>query len=195
MLTVCRLTAYRHTWYPEGLSLLKGKDHSKKSYSENKHALAEKTIADVCEALIGASLLSGGSEHRFDMAAKAVTALVESPNHTACRWEDYYRLYTLPKYQIQKPDGSDLDLARKVEKKLGYYFRYPRLLRSAFTHPSYPTAWARVPCYQRLEFLGDSLLDMVCVEDLFSRFPDRDPQWLTEHKVRAFSTWTSTDIC
>jgi endoribonuclease Dicer len=50
-------------------------------------------------------------------------------------------------------------------------------------HPSYPSVWATVPCYHRLEFLGDSLLDMVCVEDLFARYPYRDPQWLTEHKV------------
>lgn len=151
---------------------------------EEKHALGEKTIADVCEALIGASLLSGGKEHRFDMAVKAVTAFVNSESHIISSWRGYFDLYSLPSYQTQPPDGFELDLARNVEAKLGYHFTYPRLLRSAFTHPSYPSAWAKVPCYQRLEFLGDSLLDMVCVEDLFHRFPDRDPQWLTEHKVR-----------
>ncbi|PWY95843.1 dicer-like protein 1 [Aspergillus sclerotioniger CBS 115572] len=177
----------RHTWYPDGLSLLQGKDHSKKVSTEAKHALAEKTIADVCEALIGASLLSGGPDHRFDMAVKAVTALVGSSNHNASCWRDYISLYSIPKYQSQAPDGSELDLCKKVEEKLSYHFNYPRLLGSAFTHPSYPSAWAQVPCYQRLEFLGDSLLDMVCVEDLFYRFPDRDPQWLTEHKMAMVS--------
>ena len=117
------------------------------------------------------------------MAVKAVTALVDSPSHKTSCWKEYISLYSTPKYQSQAPDGSELDLCRKVEEKLGYHFNYPRLLGSAFTHPSYPSAWAKVPCYQRLEFLGDSLLDMVCVEDLFYRFPDRDPQWLTEHKV------------
>lgn len=173
----------RHAWYPEGLTLLQGKDHSKKVSAEAKHGLGEKTIADVCEALIGGSLLSGGPEHRFDVAVKAVSALVDSPSHNFSCWKDYYSLYSLPKYQIHPPDGFELDLSQKVFDKLGYNFKYPRLLRSAFTHPSYPSAWAQVPCYQRLEFLGDSLLDMVCVEDLFGRFPDRDPQWLTEHKV------------
>lgn len=175
----------RHGWYPDGLTLLQGKDHSKKVSAESKHALGEKTIADVCEALIGASVLSGAPEHRFDMAVKAVSVAVDSPNHNASCWEEYYALYSLPKYQDQSPDGSEIDLAQRVEEKLGYHFKYPRLLRSAFTHPSYPSAWAKVPCYQRLEFLGDALLDMVCVEDLFYRFPDRDPQWLTEHKVVA----------
>ncbi|RAL13999.1 putative RNA helicase/RNAse III [Aspergillus homomorphus CBS 101889] len=177
----------RHSWYPDGLSLLQGKDHSKKTSSESKHALGEKTIADVCEALIGASLLTGGSDHRFDMAVKAVTALVDSANHKVTCWRDYQGLYNMPKYQLQKSDGFELDLARQVEEKLGYHFNYPRLLRSAFTHPSLPSAWAQVPCYQRLEFLGDSLLDMVCVEDIFHRFPDRDPQWLTEHKMAMVS--------
>ncbi|OJJ50927.1 hypothetical protein ASPZODRAFT_155932 [Penicilliopsis zonata CBS 506.65] len=177
----------RHAWYPDGLTLLQGKDHSKKTSSESKHALAEKTIADVCEALIGASLLSGGPQHRFDMAVKAVSTFVGSASHKVTSWHEYYELYSLPKYQTQGADGFELDLAQKVEEKLGYRFAYPRLLRSAFTHPSYPSAWAKVPCYQRLEFLGDSLLDMVCVEDLYHRFPDRDPQWLTEHKMAMVS--------
>ncbi|KAG2025570.1 hypothetical protein GB937_002826 [Aspergillus fischeri] len=178
----------RHIWYPDGLTLLHGKDHSKKLLSEGKHALGEKTIADVCEALIGASLLSGGPENRFDMATKAVTALVDSPSHRVSCWKEYITLYTMPKYQTEKPRGSEDDLARHVEEELGYHFTYPRLLASAITHPSLPSTWGyRVPCYQRLEFLGDSLLDMVCVEDLFRRFPDRDPQWLTEHKMAMVS--------
>ncbi|KAH3204436.1 Dicer-like protein 1 [Aspergillus fumigatus] len=177
----------RHIWYPDGLTLLHGKDHSKKLLSEGKHALGEKTIADVCEALIGASLLSGDPEHRFDMATKAVSALVDSPSHRVSCWKEYITLYTLPKYQTEKPRGSEDDLARHVEE-LGYHFTYPRLLASAITHPSLPSTWGyRVPCYQRLEFLGDSLLDMVCVEDLFRRFPDRDPQWLSEHKMAMVS--------
>ncbi|KKK13664.1 hypothetical protein ARAM_005525 [Aspergillus rambellii] len=177
----------RRTWYPEGLTLLQGKDHSKKLLVSAKHNLAEKTMADVCEALIGAALLTGSSTHRFDMAVKAVTVLVDSPNHSATCWQDYISLYTKPKYQVQNSTGFERELSRLVEKKVGYHFNYPRLLHSAFTHPSYPSAWAGVPCYQRLEFLGDSLLDMVCVDDLFLRFPDRDPQWLTEHKMAMVS--------
>ncbi|KAL4784926.1 hypothetical protein BJX76DRAFT_367226 [Aspergillus varians] len=173
----------RHTWYPDGLALLKGKDHSKKLLSSAKHHLAEKTIADVCEALIGASLLSGGRDNRFDMAVKAVTILVDDEDHKAFCWKEYISAYTLPRYQIESATGFEKKLAQMVEEKLGYCFNYPRLLHSACTHPSFPSAWATVPCYQRLEFLGDALLDMVCVEDLFARYPDRDPQWLTEHKV------------
>lgn len=117
------------------------------------------------------------------MAVNAVSILVNSDDHRVGSWDEYSRLYKLPKYQIKHTDAAEQDLAKQIEKKLGYKFKYPRLLRSAFTHASYPSAWADVPCYQRLEFLGDSLLDMVCVEYLFNQYPDKDPQWLTEHKV------------
>ncbi|KAJ5747415.1 uncharacterized protein N7511_009111 [Penicillium nucicola] len=176
----------RNMWYPPGLVLEYGRDHSKFVKSEGRHALSEKTIADVCEALIGASLLSGSNENRFDMSIKAVTLFVNHSSHTATMWKDYIEAYKLPSYQISRPDAVDLDLARQIER-LGYTFKYPRLLRSAFTHPSIPSSWARVPCYQRLEFLGDALFDLVCVEYLFHRFPTRDPQWLTEHKMAMVS--------
>lgn len=47
-----------------------------------------------------------------------------------------------------------------------YHFKYPRLLRSAFIHPSQAFVWEHVPHYQRLEFLGDSLLDQVFIMHL-----------------------------
>ena len=173
----------RRTWYPEGLKLLEGKGHKKTGKEVLKHHLGDKTIADVCEALIGAALLSYDDTRNMDMAVKAVTALVASPDHDVSRWDDYYKLYKKPTYQLAQASASQLDLAAKVEQKHDYSFKYPRLLRSAFVHPSYPFSWEKVPCYQRLEFLGDSLLDMACINFLFCRYPERDPQWLTEHKV------------
>ncbi|KAJ5127830.1 dicer-like protein 1 [Penicillium atrosanguineum] len=177
----------RNTWYPPGLTLLHGRDYVRHIKSESSHNLGEKTIADVCEALIAASLLTGGKDHRFDLAVQAVTLFVDSENHIATCWADYLASYTKPVYQVQASDAAERDLAKKVFEKLGYSFKFPRLLRSAFTHPSYPLAYAKVPCYQRLEFLGDALLDMVCIEFLYHRYPDKDPQWLTEHKMAMVS--------
>jgi endoribonuclease Dicer len=180
-------TDHSHTWFPPGIHLLQGRNFTKSLQTEASHNLAKKTIADVCEALIAAALLTGGKVHRFDMAVRAVTRFVKNDtltvSHTATSWADYYLSYTKPKWQDNVPNGYELDLAQQVFKKLGYQFKYPALLRSAFTHSSLPRQLAIVPCYQRLEFLGDALLDMACVEYLFRRFPDKDPQWLTEHKV------------
>ncbi|KAG8527658.1 uncharacterized protein KY384_007811 [Bacidia gigantensis] len=177
----------RRTWYPEGIKLLVGKGHNKTTAETLKHHLGDKSIADVCEAMIGASLLSYQETGDVDMAVKAVTILVSSDDHNITKWAHYYASYEPPKYQFAPATASQCDLVKQIEHKLGYHFESPRLLRSAFIHPSYSFAIEKIPCYQRLEFLGDSLLDMACVNFLYYRYPDKDPQWLTEHKMAMVS--------
>ncbi len=69
----------------------------------------------------------------------------------------------------------EIDDARMAElqARLGYHFRNPALLRCAVTHTSYlqdhPEAG---PGNQRLEFLGDSVLQLMLSEALFTLFPD-----------------------
>lgn len=180
----------RRNWYPQGIKLLEGKGHTRTGKEVQKHQLGDKTIADVCEALIGAALLSSRDTGNMDMAVKAVTVLVSSPDHDMLEWADYYRLYEKPQYLLVQNSASEIDLAAKIEQVHDYHFAHPRLVCSAFIHPSYPPSWSnKVPCYQRLEFLGDALLDMACINFLYHRHPDRDPQWLTEHKVCSFSLW------
>jgi endoribonuclease Dicer len=179
-----KLTFDRRTWYPEELTLLTGKGASNaKEDAPATHTLSDKTMADVCEALIGAAYLSSPNSKDYDQAVKAVTIFVDNSDHTQLCWADYYKQYEMPNYQIAASSASVLDLAAKVEKLHPYHFKYPRLLQSAFVHSSYPRIQINVPDYQRLEFLGDSLIDMCTVNYLFDKFPDKDPQWLTEHKV------------
>lgn len=52
-------------------------------------------------------------------------------------------------------------------ESLGYRFKTPGLLRQALTHRS-----AEGPDNERLEFLGDGLLNAVVAEDLYRRHPD-----------------------
>ena len=177
----------RRNWYPQGIKLLEGKGHKKTGVEVFKHSLSQKTIADVCEAVIGAALLSNRGQGNVDAAVKAVTAFVASSDHSVQKWADYYLLYEKPQYQLAEATASQIDLARQIMEHVGYHFKYPRLLRSAFIHPSYSFASEKIPCYQRLEFLGDSLLDMASVNFLYHRHPDKDPQWLTEHKMAMVS--------
>jgi len=173
----------RRAWYPEGLILKKGKT----AQAPDTHKLGDKSIADVCEALIGAALLTCHETGDMDNAVRAVTEVVCSENHKVTSYAEYYTLYKKPTYQIQIATEMQKDLAKQVEEEHHYHFRWPRLLRSAFCHPSYPFSYEHVPSYQRLEFLGDSLLDMACVNFLFHNFPGKDPQWLTEHKMAMVS--------
>ena len=103
------------------------------------------------------------------------------------KWDDYREAYKLPAYQTAEANASQLDRAQKVEAEHAYHFRYPRLLCSAFIHPSQPFIFEKLPNYQRLEFLGDALLDQTSISYLFNKFPDKDPQWLTEHKMAMIS--------
>ena len=189
--------SHRRTWYPDGLRLLEGKGANKANEDTNlrKQQLSEKTIADVCEAMIGAALVSHvhtGYEDLscFDDAVKAVTAFVSSNEHwkhdMQC-WDDYRKAYEPPKIFSSACSAAENDVAMRVEEIHDYHFKHPKLLTSAFTHPSMPRTWAKAPSYQRLEFLGDSLLDMTSVKYLFDSYPHKDPQWMTEHKMAMVS--------
>jgi endoribonuclease Dicer len=191
-------TFSRRLWYPEGLRLLEGKGAQKTEEIEEErrvgstHNLGEKTIADVCEAMIGAAFMSHDQPGRWhpdqwENAVRTVTKLVGSEDHTMLKWDDYREAYKLPAYQTAEANASQLDRAQKVEQEHDYHFRYPRLLCSAFIHPSQPFIFERLPNYQRLEFLGDALLDQTSITYLFNKFPDKDPQWLTEHKMAMIS--------
>ena len=60
-----------------------------------------------------------------------------------------------------------------LEVRLGYKFRNPLLLAEALTHPSlaYESQKAHFD-NQRLEFLGDAVLQLALTEHLFRMFPD-----------------------
>lgn len=195
----------RRYWYPEGLKLLSGtgviKGQEKENFHEPRnHDLGEKTIADVCEALIGAAYLTWDqpgawqAEH-WTNAVKAVTTLVDSDDHRMLTWDDYRTAYSKPHYQTAEATAVQRDLAQKVEREHAYRFKYPRLLYSAFMHPSVPYINEKVPNYQRLEFLGDALLDQASITWLFNKYPDKDPQWLTEHKMAMVSNKFLGAVC
>lgn len=58
----------------------------------------------------------------------------------------------------------------RCQKKLGYRFRNPELLRTALTHST--AAASPVDSNERMEFLGDAFLGMVVTETIYRRFPD-----------------------
>lgn len=72
-----------------------------------------------------------------------------------------------------------------LESRLGYRFREPALLREALTHAS-----TREVHNERLEYLGDAVLNLVVAEGLFLRFPTAREGLLTERKARLVSRAT-----
>lgn len=73
----------------------------------------------------------------------------------------------------------------KLEEKIGYSFRDGALLTTALTHSS----WANenkssgLPCNERLEFLGDSILGFIVAEYLFRNAPDMPEGQMTRTRA------------
>ena len=70
----------------------------------------------------------------------------------------------------------------EYEKLIGYTFRDKRLLERALTHSSYANEHKR-ESYERLEFLGDSVLGFVTAEYLFDHFPRLPEGQLTKNRA------------
>lgn len=77
----------------------------------------------------------------------------------------------------------------RCEKVLGYRFSDPALLFEAVTHAS--SSRTRLHSYERLEFLGDSILGFVVCEFLFYEFP----MWLEGDLTKVKSVVVSRQTC
>ena len=74
---------------------------------------------------------------------------------------------------------------KKLEETIGYSFRNKRLLSHAMTHSSYANErrWEKTRCNERLEFLGDAVLELVSSDFLFHTYGELPEGDLT--KIRA----------
>lgn len=77
--------------------------------------------------------------------------------------------------------GKNLE---ELEKSIGYTFKNKELLKTALTHTSYAYE-NNVKSYERLEYLGDSILEFISSEYLFENFENLSEGEMT--KVRAYS--------
>ncbi len=68
---------------------------------------------------------------------------------------------------------------QELEEKLNYRFHNKALIIEALTHKSFKKPYNN----ERLEFLGDAVLDLIVGEFLFAKFPDSDEGILS--KIRA----------
>ncbi|KAL0955016.1 hypothetical protein HGRIS_003937 [Hohenbuehelia grisea] len=126
----------------------------KKSPSEQ---FSTKVLADVVEALIGAAYLHGS----FDLGVECARLFdlgVEWHTLPCC-------VETILDRVEPDDEGMPTQLAN-VEKMLGYTFKRKFLLIEALTHASYQGN-ARSVSYERMEFLGDSVLDMIVTHFLY----------------------------
>lgn len=76
-------------------------------------------------------------------------------------------------------------IMEQLEQKIGYRFRNKKLLRQALTHSSYANEkkLGKLGCNERLEFLGDAVLELISSDVLYSRFPQIPEGELTKKRA------------
>ena len=71
------------------------------------------------------------------------------------------------------------------QKRLGYTFKQPELMELALTHPSVSHERnEKLENNQRLEFLGDAVLQLIISAELYKRFSNRDEGSLSKARAR-----------
>jgi len=79
----------------------------------------------------------------------------------------------------------------ELQSKLGYTFRDLELLKLALTHPSVAhELGAPMQTNQRLEFLGDAVLQLVLTRELYNKFPGFDEGPLTKARAKMVNRLT-----
>jgi len=82
-----------------------------------------------------------------------------------------------------------LEKIEEFEKSIGYSFNDKALIDVAFTHSSFTNeARIKTKSNERLEFLGDAVLDMVVSEYLFKHHNQKPEGWLTRTRSRIVCT-------
>jgi len=124
--------------------------------------LSTKVLADVVEALIGAAYFHGGFAMGIECMKVFDLDLSWRPI-PECIDAMYSRVIDLAYYPTQ---------IAAVESILGYTFRRKTIAVEALTHASYQSDLETIS-YERMEFLGDAVLDML-VTDYLYRAPGKD---------------------
>ncbi|HRP52297.1 MAG TPA: ribonuclease III [Fluviicola sp.] len=92
-----------------------------------------------------------------------------------------------------KKSKEDLDFIRFFVSRFGYRPQNLDIFYRAVTHRSVSYQTDTIS-NERLEFLGDTILDAIVAEFLFHKFPDQDEGYLTKVKSKVVSRKTLSEI-
>ncbi|KAI3983849.1 hypothetical protein MKX01_011557 [Papaver californicum] len=135
--------------------------------------LSSKTLADVVESLIGVYYVEGGKNAAHHLMSWIGIEVEFDPEEVDA---------------VKKPCSVPESVLKSVnfdalESSLNIKFHDKSLLLEAITHASRPSAG--VSCYQRLEFVGDAVLDHLITRHLFFTYTDLPPGRLTDLRAAA----------
>ena len=195
------VTAFKPSvmWLPPGFRHVPSAESAERAQtvqaSYRTQTMTDKRVADAVEALIGAYLVHGSYSSALQfmkwigipVAPPVAVALGSRTEKDVKRCVGIIASASLsPRRSLRNQRSSSVEsLCSKfinLERSIGYEFREQRWLLQALTHPSF--LWnCATDSYQRLEFLGDAIIDFLVTRMIFAKYRDLDPGKLTD--VRA----------
>lgn len=96
-----------------------------------------------------------------------------------------FALFRSKEPELVEPGSEDEVKLRRLEEIIGLKIKNPSVFFKALRHKSTLTEakYEKTDSYERLEFLGDAVLDLVVTEIIFDAFPNKNEGFLT--KLRA----------
>ena len=84
----------------------------------------------------------------------------------------------------------------KIEEKIGVKFKDQELIQRAFTHRSYlnENKDSKLKHNERLEFLGDAVMELVTTDHLFKSFPKKNEGDLTAFRASLVNTVSISEV-
>ncbi|KAJ6222600.1 hypothetical protein RDWZM_001145 [Blomia tropicalis] len=162
---------------------------------ELKHAMA-----NCFEAFMGALFLDGGIMVADKVLSR--TLFEDDTEENRSLYNVWVNLHKHP-LQSQYPDGDRqfidtvprLKELNKFEELIGIQFVHIRLLARAFTHRSVGYNNLTLGSNQRMEFLGDTVLQLVASEYLYKFFPDHHEGHLSLLRSSLVNNKTQAVVC
>lgn len=158
---------------------------------ELRHAMA-----NCFEALMAALFLDAGLEVADKVLGRV---LFEEDENLLKKWVEY------PKHPLQQQhEDGDRHLIENVpllkrltefEAMTGIEFKHIRLLARAFTHRSIGFNNLTLGTNQRMEFLGDTVLQLIASEYLYKHFPGHHEGHLSLLRSSLVNNRTQTVVC
>uniref|UniRef100_A0A0P4WEE1 Uncharacterized protein n=1 Tax=Scylla olivacea TaxID=85551 RepID=A0A0P4WEE1_SCYOL len=144
-----------------------------------QHEVSDKSVADSVEALIGVSLLVGGRETAMNFLSNLG---MEVFNGTSLKSG-----LPVPSALLSKEEWANEEMLRyyekycldRLEEKIQYTFKDKSFIVQATTHSSFCQNKV-TDCYQRLEFLGDAILDYLVTGIVFFNHADYTPGQMSD---------------
>ena len=166
--------------------------------------ISDKTVADVVEAIIGAYTIDSDWDLTQIWSLLSAKLNIVPDNGTA--FPDISSLYSSNGRSSMNDDttstsmqdcDNNLEIVKSIERIIGYEFLNKSICIEATIHPSLNFENSFVSdCYQRLEFFGDAVLDIVVTRYLYEWCdPKLSPGQITDWRSYAVCNTTLARLC